>query len=157
MIDQPATDQYIILEQYKLYVEMTDNSSKRRLETNKFYISILSGLLAILSFAAGKNQLSAELQAPIIFAIALLGIGLNFLWRTNIHAYRQLNAAKFKVISDLEHKLPFACYDVEWDYLGRGEEAKKYKPISQVERYVPFFLVVPYLLLLGYSIYLFIP
>jgi len=37
-----------LIEQYKLYVEMTDRISDRRERTNRFYISLLSVLLALL-------------------------------------------------------------------------------------------------------------
>lgn len=34
--------QDLLIEQYKLYVEMADRISARRAETNKFYISLLT-------------------------------------------------------------------------------------------------------------------
>ena len=71
-------EQEIILEQYKLYVEMADRVSSRRAETNKFYISILSGILAVLAVVIEKNLLSNYL-APVLFAISLLGTTLNIL------------------------------------------------------------------------------
>jgi hypothetical protein len=37
-----------LLEQYNLYVEMADRITTRRAQTNRFYISLLSGLLALL-------------------------------------------------------------------------------------------------------------
>ncbi|MCK4735084.1 MAG: hypothetical protein KAT65_21710, partial [Methanophagales archaeon] len=47
-----------LLEQYKLYVEMADRISTRRAQTNRFYISLLSGLLALLSIVVGRNIFS---------------------------------------------------------------------------------------------------
>ncbi len=40
-----------LLEQYKLYVDITDKISARRNQVNSFYISLLSGLLAFIYIA----------------------------------------------------------------------------------------------------------
>ena len=44
----------ILLEQYKLYVQLADNVSARRSQSNSFYISIITGLLPILSIPLDK-------------------------------------------------------------------------------------------------------
>lgn len=149
------TDSEILLEQYKLYVEMADRISARRGQTNNFYISILSGILALLSITL-DNQLLVPYQTPVIFSISLLGISLNILWNINIRSYRQLNSGKFEVIHEMEKQLPFACFDREWELLGRGKVGKKYLQLTVIEKYVPFFLCIPYLFLLTYSIVIFL-
>lgn len=144
-------DKEILLEEYKLYVEMADRVSSRRAQTNKFYISILSGILALLSIIL-ENVFLSDIQAAAILAISLLGIGLNILWHINIRSYRQLNTGKFKVIHEMEQQLPFPCYDREWSLLGGGKDSKKYLQLTRVEKYVPYFLGTPYLLLLVYAL-----
>ncbi|MFQ5709604.1 MAG: hypothetical protein ACE5HO_19280 [bacterium] len=143
-------DQEMILEQYKLYVEMADRISSRRAQTNKFYIGILSGILALLSVLIEKDLLTNH-QAPVFLAVSLLGIGLNILWYVNIRSYRQLNTGKFKVIHEMEQHLPFHCYDREWQLLGEGAEKGKYLQLTRVEPFLPFILAIPYVLLLVYS------
>ncbi len=49
------SDRQILFEQYKLYVQMADNISERRNQTNRFYITLLSGLFTVLAIAADKN------------------------------------------------------------------------------------------------------
>ncbi|MGB2842620.1 MAG: hypothetical protein WBC40_09135 [Halobacteriota archaeon] len=144
-----------LLEQYKLYVEMADRISARRAQSNRFYISLLSALLALLSILINRN-LWNNIQNAIFLAVAILGLALCFLWYVNINSYRQLNSGKFKVIHELEQHLPFKCYDREWQILGEGEERKKYLQLTHVEQFVPFVLAVPYLLLFVYSIYILI-
>ncbi len=51
------SEKEIILEEYKLYVEMADRVSARRIETNKFYITLLTALLAILTLVVDKKIL----------------------------------------------------------------------------------------------------
>ena len=142
-----------LLEQYKLYVEMADRVSTRRAQTNRFYISLLSGLLALLSIVGGRNRFS-DFQTIAFMAVAILGLALCVLWNVNIRSYRQLNSGKFKVIHEMEQHLPFPCYDKEWEILGEGKESKAYLQLTRVEQYVPFVLAVPYLLLLIYSLFM---
>ena len=39
-----------LLEEYKIYIEMADRVSSRRIQTNGFFITIFSGLLAVIAF-----------------------------------------------------------------------------------------------------------
>ena len=146
-----ANFQEHLLEQYKLYVEMADRISARRSQSNRFYISLLSALLALLSILINRT-LWSSIQNALFLAVAILGLALCFLWYVNINSYRQLNSGKFKVIQELEQHLPFNCYDREWKILGAGEERKKYLQLTRVEQFVPFVLAVPYLLLFLYSL-----
>lgn len=98
-----------LIEQYKLYVEMHDRISARRSQMNGFYISLLTGLLAILSIVADNDVFSGN--QPIVFAIVgLLGMALCFLWRLYIKAYARLVWRKIQVIQDMEKQLPYPCY-----------------------------------------------
>jgi hypothetical protein len=141
-----------LVEQYKLYVEMADRISARRADTNKFYISLLTALLVILSIVVEKNIFS-NVQGFMFIAIAILGLALCFVWVVNIRSYSQLNTGKFKVIHDMEQQLPYPCYAREWDILGKGEDRRKYFQLTRIEQYVPLLIALPYLLLLIYSLY----
>ena len=142
-----------LLEQYKLYVEMADRISARRATTNTFYVSLLTGLLAVLAIVVEKNILT-NVQYVVFFTIALLGLTLCCVWFMNILSYRQLNTGKYMVIHEMEQQLPFACYDREWEVLGKGADWKKYLPLTHIEQYVPVFVAIPYVFLFAYSLYL---
>ena len=139
-----------LLEQYKIYVEMTDQVSTRRSQTNRFYVSLLSGLLALLSLVVSKGGIG---QIPVVLfvAVAILGILLCLLWHVNIRVYRQLNWGKFQVINEMEQHLPFQPYDKEWKILQEGKRGKRYVGLSKVEQFVPFIVALPFLLLLVHS------
>lgn len=142
-----------LIEQYKLYVEMADRVSTRRAQTNRFYISLLSGLLALLSLVVNRNAFSSVLYVVFV-AVGILGIALCILWYVNIHSYRQLSSGKFQVIHEMEQHLPFPAYEREWEILRGGKEGKKYRQLTKVEQYVAFILAVPYSVLLIYSLYM---
>ena len=142
-----------LLEQYKLYVQMADNISNRRAQTNRFYILLLSTLLTLLSIIIGANLfINSRALAFLLFSI--LGILLCCVWFINIRSYRQLNSGKFKIIHKMEQHLPFPCYDKEWELLGKGRKSKKYFQLSRIEQYVPLILVTPYVLLFIYALYI---
>lgn len=138
-----------LLEEYKLYVEMADRISERRMQTNKFYISLLSGLLALLSILVSVGKFN---QSLIFIIVSLLGMALCILWHINIRSYRQLNSGKFKVIHEMEQHLPFPCYDREWELLGEGKEKSKYLQLTRVEKYIPLILAIPYIFLFLYTL-----
>ena len=142
-----------LIEQYKLYVEMADRVSTRRAQTNRFYISLLSGLLALLSIVVNRNVFGSVLNLVFV-AVGILGLVLCFLWYVTIRAYRQLNSGKFQIIHEIEQHLPFPAYEKEWEILGKGKESKKYLQLTLIEQCVPFVLAIPYSLLLAYSLYM---
>jgi hypothetical protein len=141
-----------LIEQYKTYVEMADRVSSRRTQIGQFYISLLSGLLVLLSLVVGSGSFGNMLNI-IFVTVAVLGIVLCIIWSINIRSYKQLNKGKFKVIHEIEEQLPFPCYTREWEILEEGKKGGKYLQLTRVEQYVPFALSVPFLLLLAYSLY----
>lgn len=136
-----------LIEIYKLHVEMVDRVSQRRGVVNQLYITILSALIGVLT-------LSSEKEIPInnsliCFSIGLLGIIICILWITKIHAYKQLNSAKFRTLEKIEEKLPFQFYKEEWTIL---KSNKKYKTLTTLEKISPIVLSIPFFLLIVYAI-----
>ena len=129
---------------------MADRISIRRAQTNKLYISLLSALILILTFTVQKGAFT-QYKSIVFIAVGLLGIILNILWIINIHSYRQLNTGKFAIIQIMEKQLPFACYTEEWKLLGEGKDAKKYLQITRIEKYIPYIVALPYILVLVYG------
>jgi len=142
-----------LLEQYKLYIEMTDRISNRRDQMNKFYMSLLSGIVVIFSIVIESNIFSDfRIMGFIVFSV--LGLSLCLLWNINLDSHRRLNAGKFKVIHEIEQNLPFLCYEREWEIIGKGEKDKRYFPFTKIEQYIPLILAIPYILLFAYSLFL---
>jgi len=140
-----------ILDQYKLYVEMADRVSSRRLQITSFYISILSALLALLPIISSKDLFQRP-QIFILLAISILGLCLCLAWAANINSYKQLNSLKFKVIHEMEAYLPFPCYDREWQILKEDKHRRRYLRLTAVEQYVPIILSIPYFCIFIYSL-----
>lgn len=134
--DRRPEDQQALLEQYKLYVTMADQTSERRVSASKFYTSLLTILLALLAFS-DRAGLSVSAEHAIRLVAGALGICLCAVWFANVHSYRQLNSGRYKVIQEMERRLPFACYTREWELLAKGKDWMRYWTLARVERLVP--------------------
>ena len=130
-----------ILDQYKLYVEMMDRVSQRRLLANTFFISANSALATLFSFVKATNNNGFALMSIIGFIICAS-------WFCIIKSYRQLNTGKFDVIHKLEKFLPLSIYEYEWNILEQGKSKDKYWPLSHLESYIPFAFAFIYIILI---------
>nr|VFK80985.1 MAG: hypothetical protein BECKSD772D_GA0070982_11912 [Candidatus Kentron sp. SD] len=135
-----------LFEQYKLYVEMADRVSARRMLANSFFVGVHTAL--IIAFAILLKQGIIEFT-PLGFAPFIAVFLLCFVWWRIVRSYRQLNSGKYKVVLALEQMLPVAPYDEEWGALGSGEDPKKYSPLTHVEQWVPACFGLLYILLAG--------
>ena len=141
-----------LLKEYNLYVEMMDRTSARRGQINRFYTTLLSAMLTLIFTLSEKSILPID-NSFLLFLSAILGLSLCFVWVVNINSCKQLNSLKFKVINEMEQYLPYPCYTREWQILKQeSNNNTKYRRLTQVEKYVPLILAVPYFLLLFYSI-----
>ncbi len=122
------------LEQYKMYVEMADRISGRRLSANSFFLTINSVLVGFVTYV----HLLSNKGSDFYFLIGLSGIILCFTWYRLIRSYDDLNLGKFKMIHAMEKHLPFSIYQTEWEYLGKGEDRTKYLPFTKIEKKIPW-------------------
>lgn len=129
-----------ILEQYKLYVEMADKISQRRLETNNFFVSVNTLLLAFFTQLSGWGR-----EATVI--ISVIGVLISGAWYYLLKNYRQLNTGKYQVVHDIEKMLPISPYDEEWEKLGRGVNKKLFWPISYLEIVLPIVFLCIYIMI----------
>lgn len=121
-------------EQYKLYVELMDRVSARRQTVNRFYLSLLSVMIAI--YPTAGTYVSEANAFQFLSVLSLLGLFLCMLWFIHLRSFRLLNKSKFKVIHEMEKELPFACFDLEWDLMNQGGKGETYILLSKIEQYV---------------------
>ena len=136
--DLTESDRNLIFEQYKLYVEMADRISQRRMEANNFFIGVNTLLFTIIAFVNNPTVIWK-------ITIGCLGCALCFIWYFNINSYRQLNTGKFKVIHEIENYLPLSGYAYEFDILKSGNKKSIYWPLSHVEKAVPIIFLIAYI------------
>ena len=131
------SDQRELIEIYKLHSELPDRVSARREGANRLYVALLVGLgvfvAALLRFGIGEAS-----EQLVIGLIGIFGILLSMSWFLVIRSYKQLNEEKFRVLQDLETKLPFRFFTREWDPGAEGTKSNKYWELTNVERTLPF-------------------
>jgi hypothetical protein len=139
-------DRDLELELYKLAVEMADRISARRALANSFFLTVNTGLVALL----GGNDLR--------WYVSVAGIVFSLAWWSTLQSYRQLNAAKFQVISSIEARLPVPLFSSEWEFIQSRRAPKRlwparsllawirgYHELGTVERIVPLVFAAIYL------------
>ena len=141
MNDCQKIDKSILLEQYKLYVEMADRNSQRRHSANNYFLTINTFLFS--SFALSSGALNGKM---LVIPISLTGIVLCFVWHRLIKSYKFLNKCKFKVIHEMEHILGYAPFCDEWEKLERGDDKELYHPFTNIEPCVPLTFGLLYLI-----------
>ena len=121
-------EQYLDL--YKMAVEMVDRTSAWRATANAFFLTVNTALLAFVS--------SGSLH--VLWLVALAGIALSGIWWMLLKSYRDLHAAKFQVIIEMESNLEVKVFDDEWKILKTNRSSGwrgKYAELGTVERVVP--------------------
>ena len=131
-----------LLEQYKLYVQSAENVSARRVASSRYLLTVNAALVALYGF---QSQL---LKPPwLIVLVPFLGILISLVWHRVIASHRDLNAVKFEIIHELERRLPVALYTHEWR-LAEGGRGKRYRSVTDIERWVPLLFLALHLFLL---------
>ena len=138
-----------ILEQYKMYVEMTDRVSARRNFTNTFFLSLHTTILAVIGFTYDKMDFFQEKWLAIFPFVGIIALCL--IWWLILFSFRKLNSAKHKVAGALEKRLPASPYWTgEWSILDRGGDIKKYIRLTMLERVIPLVFASFYVMILLY-------
>lgn len=134
-----------LFEQYKLYVESAEKISDRRQNANNYFITINTVLITLLGLSFQVKFL--EYIGWIRSLLAIVGIIICIIFWFLLRSYKQLNAGKFKVLHEIEQKLPLALYDYEWKILEEGKNKRVYYPFSHIELLIPWVFGLIYLVL----------
>lgn len=127
-----------VFKQYEMFVSSADKVSSNRMDVNKFFMSINSGILTIYSMFFEKIT-------SALWIVPILGIIISLAWIRSLKSYSMLNSAKFKIINKVEEQLPLQPYKDEWDILKCNCE---YKTLSKTEQQIPYAFGIVYIVLL---------
>ena len=129
-----------LFEQYKIYVDLSDKISQRRVTVNSFFITANAALLTVASWF--KDDFG-----KYMYLISVIGIVVSLFWYFSIRSYKQLNTGKFKVVHEIESRLPLNLFAYEWEVLGKGKLFNTYWPLSHIEQKIPIVFGVLYIAL----------
>jgi hypothetical protein len=140
----------ILIDQYKLYVESSLDVTRRRISANTYFLTINTFLFAALGAASAAGLDS--LQVGWTFFVSIAGMILCYYWFRLIQSYRGLNRAKFKIIHQLEDKMPAKIFTDEWIELGEGKDSSRYHPVTSLEMRIPWVFAGLYLIMFIWGI-----
>lgn len=134
-----------LFSQYQLYVESVEKISDRRQNANNYFITINTVLISFLGILFQAKLLE---NIPWVKSlISVVGIIICGIFWFLLRSYKQLNTGKFKVIHEIEQKLPLSLYDYEWKILKEGKDSKVYFPFSHIEMIIPWIFGAVYVIL----------
>ena len=134
-----------IFEQYKMYVQSAEKVSDRRSHLNTFYLSLTTTIAGIIGYLKTNIISNSEY---LIIGLSISAILICIYWVNLLENYRKLNSGKFKVIHEIEKELPLNLYEYEWEKLGKGNDHKLYKKMSNIEKVIPFIFGVLFVLVI---------
>lgn len=142
--DDEAGGKNELLEMYKLHVEMADRVSQRREGANRLFVTLLSAIVILMAAVMRFGQ--GTMPTNLVFVVlAATGFSLAAAWYVTIRSYRQLNSGKFKVIHEMEERLPFSFYKREWELLEEGNNRGKYWKLTVVETFGPIIFALSFI------------
>ena len=126
----------VLLEQYKLYVQTAENVSSRRVAASRYLLTLSAAFVALYGL-----QLPILNEGYGVLVVPVTGVFVALLWYKSIKSYHDLNGVKFKIIHELEQRLPARLFAHEWRIAGKGD-GKRYTKITDIERWIPLMFVV---------------
>ena len=133
-----SNEQYnaLLIEQYRIYVELTDRTSYRRIIINLFFLVVNLVLVGIVALAISnninvKNHPSAILVTIPYFAVLVFC----YSWWKIIRFFRHHVQIKNRIVPSLERRLPSRVWLTE-EHI--AEARGSFKPIRFLEIYMPF-------------------
>jgi hypothetical protein len=140
-----SSEQYYkhVFKQYAICVEMADRVSSRRNLANTFFLTLNTFILGAAGFLYEKGPSDVDIWFLLIPLAVLLANC--YVWWRLLLSYRQLNKAKFAVIGEYEKRLPTGPFvAAEWKLLGEGADPSLYRPLSDVEKWIPILFAAIY-------------
>lgn len=134
-----------LLSQYQLYIESVEKISDRRQNANNYFITINTVLISFLGILFQARLLESIPWVKSL--VSVVGIIICGIFWFLLRSYKQLNTGKFKVIHEIEQKLPLGLFDYEWEVLKKGKNNKVYFPFSHIEMVIPWVFGAVYVVL----------
>ena len=147
-------DKDTLMEQYKMFVQTSEDLVSRKQSVNTFYVTLnsllLGGIISIVCAAADIFQLVSN-NAAVYFVsgfLAVIGVVICWSWITLLISYADLNASKMAIISCIEERLALKLFDTEWALLTRRIGKRKYQSFTVKEIGVAKIFLVLYVVLI---------
>ena len=139
-----------LMEFYKTYLGSIEVTTNRRQQSNQFFIGLLTALLGIvgLIFNNEGDGFTNVLQGFLLILSGLLGLLLSAVWLRYIRSSVLLNKVKFEILDKMEDRLSQQPFREEYQLLKK----RGYVGLGRIEGRLPWMMMVPYVIILGFGI-----
>jgi hypothetical protein len=130
---------------FELYLATAEKVSDRRAQANSWMLSVNSAIVALYGYLqTDKMAIGVTQKVVWLWAIPAAGAIVCLAWWALLASYRELNRAKFEVLTELEANFPVSPIARERQiYEKHGRRA-----FSQIERLIPGCFVLLYIIML---------
>lgn len=137
-----------LLDQYKLYVEMADRMTARKVIINNTFMTLLGA--AAVAYASAPKYF--DLRFVLFFQLGLMLVSLlvSLIWRSFVLHQTKVTDTKFKVIQEIEELLPAQPYKMEYVYCIK--ERKTSSALNRLDRSLPLIAALMSVLGLIYAV-----
>jgi len=143
--ERPSQETASGLEYYKLYLATAEKVSDRRASANAWMLSVNSAIVGLYGYLKAGEAVPSDPGKTIwLWAIPAAGAIVCVAWAALLASYRSLNGAKFKVLMELEAKLPLPLFKREREhYKAAGRHT-----LSLIESWVPWTFALLYAIMI---------
>lgn len=129
----------VLVRQYTAAVNLLSQTNSRRTATARFYVSLASGLIGLLTivYRQGVETGSQVWSLNILFVIT---IGLNLAWFFIIRALRYLASVQRSLLTEMEKELPFDFVSRQVGIIG---QSSSWLNTGMIEQYLPIVMMIP--------------
>jgi hypothetical protein len=141
---------HLLIEQYKLYLEMYDRHSARRLLANTFFLTLHAIFISALGISlhnANNFSQTGLLAFPLIGLLVLC-----YAWWRMVQYYRRVTTAKEEVIHAMEKRLPANPSSGAERHAMATD--RPYNSLRRMELTLPFIFAGLYILTYLYVLYI---
>lgn len=142
--------QNLLIEQYKIYIEMTDRISSRRNWTNIFFLTLHTIVVGMMGLSLSR---SPSIQQIGLLLMPLMGLlVLCYAWWRLSQWYRHMLSTRHVIIAQMEQRLPSSPSSAadRQELLQEGYQ----NPLNRMEKTLPFIFGILYIFSFTYVTYL---
>ena len=137
-----------LLEIYKIQINAVNDISNRRVNINRHYLIIMSGIVIVFTaFTQLDVEKSEHLKLFIKYfpiAIGIIGCVISSIWLLVTDSYLRRNSRKYEVLKHLESNLEYNFLSTEWSILGTRKSQKNYRSLATIEFATPLAFFVTF-------------
>ena len=120
-----------LLEQYKVYAELTDRVGQRKEQVNRLYVTLFSALiaassLAVVSWPDKFTNITDKLFLVLPIGIIAVGLSLVLAWFVSLVSLEKLLYVRLETIREMESGLAFPVFT---------EEIKKWRSADPLSKF----------------------